>query len=225
MPHSRAAAGAGSAPAAQLSLEQHSSRLLAVNSFDNTLRLYHPPLLGAPPGGGGGSGGANGGPPAAGPADAPSPDAPLPGLECVHRLAGHKNRNWPIKSSIFVGHDYVRGAAQRRGAHEAAAFDGADDAASHNPLTIHETAVVATGSTDHHAYLFDVGGPPGTGELVQRLEGHADRVYATHFHPQEPILASCSADFTIKIWCAGVRSKRTAAAAPMEAWHRPHGSM
>ncbi|RUP45012.1 hypothetical protein BC936DRAFT_148731 [Jimgerdemannia flammicorona] len=37
-------------------------------------------------------------------------------------------------------------------------------------------------------------------ELMQRLEGHTDRVYAVHFHPTEPILASCSADFTVKIW-------------------------
>ncbi|PHZ13300.1 uncharacterized protein RHIMIDRAFT_291064 [Rhizopus microsporus ATCC 52813] len=33
---------------------------------------------------------------------------------------------------------------------------------------------------------------------MQRLEGHTDRVYAVNFHPTEPILASCSADFTVK---------------------------
>jgi len=77
-------------------------------------------------------------------------------------------------------------------------------------------------------------------------------VYATHFHPQEPILASCSADFTLKIWVAHLASKRGQAANPnpitptlalalapaltltlaqaaaragIEGWHRPHGSM
>jgi COMPASS component SWD3 len=35
---------------------------------------------------------------------------------------------------------------------------------------------------------------------MQRLEGHTDRVYAVNFHPTEPILASCSADSTIKVW-------------------------
>ena len=62
---------------------------------------------------------------------------------------------------------------------------------------------------------------------MQRLEGHADRVYATHFHPHEPILASCSADFTLKIWVAHLASKRGQAAArsSIEGWHRPHGSM
>ena len=43
---------------------------------------------------------------------------------------------------------------------------------------------------------------------------HQDRVYATHFHPQEPILASCSADFTLKIWVAHLASKRGQAANP-----------
>lgn len=41
-------------------------------------------------------------------------------------------------------------------------------------------------------------------ELMQRLEGHTDRVYAVNFHPTEPILASCSADCTIKVWGPGV---------------------
>lgn len=42
-----------------------------------------------------------------------------------------------------------------------------------------------------------------TAELMQRLEGHTDRVYAANFHPTEPILASCSADYTIKVWGPG----------------------
>jgi COMPASS component SWD3 len=37
---------------------------------------------------------------------------------------------------------------------------------------------------------------------LQRLDGHSDRVYAACFHPKEPILASCSADFSVKIWQA-----------------------
>ena len=37
---------------------------------------------------------------------------------------------------------------------------------------------------------------------MQRLEGHSDRVYAVAFHPTKPLLASCSADFTVKLWTA-----------------------
>ena len=39
-------------------------------------------------------------------------------------------------------------------------------------------------------------------ELVQKLEGHQDRVYSAAFHPTEPLLASCSADFTIRLWAS-----------------------
>lgn len=48
----------------------------------------------------------------------------------------------------------------------------------------------------------------GTGELLQRLEGHTDYVYAVDFHPTEPILATCSADHTIKIWAPNTRGKK-----------------
>lgn len=43
-------------------------------------------------------------------------------------------------------------------------------------------------------------GGQGTAELVQRLEGHVDRVCGATFHPIDPILATCSADFLVKIW-------------------------
>lgn len=66
--------------------------------------------------------------------------------------------------------------------------------------SIQSTLVLASGSADSKVYIFDVGGPKGTGALLQTLEGHRDRVYAVDFHPHEPILASCSADSEIKIW-------------------------
>jgi COMPASS component SWD3 len=60
--------------------------------------------------------------------------------------------------------------------------------------------LLATGSSDSFAYVFDVGGPAGTSRLLQRLEGHRDRVYAAQFHPHDPILATASADCVVKIW-------------------------
>lgn len=57
--------------------------------------------------------------------------------------------------------------------------------------------LLATGSADPYVYVYNVS---GGGELVQRLEGHTDRVYAVAFSPVEPVLASVSADFTCKIW-------------------------
>jgi len=86
--------------------------------------------------------------------------------------------------------------------------------------------VLASGSADNYAYLFDLGlhnevsfilqesallptsnlaltsgllPMQVTGEFVQKLEGHSGRVYAVHFHPSEPLLASASADHSIKV--------------------------
>lgn len=65
---------------------------------------------------------------------------------------------------------------------------------------IQKSLILASGSADSNVYVFDVGGRSGTGTLLQRLEGHKDRVYGVDFHPNEPILVSCSADSEIKIW-------------------------
>ena len=47
------------------------------------------------------------------------------------------------------------------------------------------------------------------------------------FGPSRPILASCSADFTLKIWVAHLAAKRgqETERSSIEGWHRPHGSM
>lgn len=65
---------------------------------------------------------------------------------------------------------------------------------------IQNSLVLASGSADSNVYIFDVGGRTGRGALIQTLEGHKDRVYGVDFHPNEPILVSCSADSGIKIW-------------------------
>jgi WD40 repeat protein len=167
------------------------------------------------------------------------------------------------------------GAEYGRGKRQAELEDGEDADLEDGALrpTAHNSVLLATGSADCCAYVFDVGGPPGSGarvaeppqaatcscppthpptppptqpanqptthrspprepalsrqpraalpqragcpipellaereaargagELVQRLHGHTDRVYAVDFHPHEPLLATCSADFTLKIW-------------------------
>ena len=84
-----------------------------------------------------------------------------------------------------------------------------------------KSVLLATGSADPYAYIYNVGEVnknlytlenekkegklihfyyQENAELMQRLEGHTDRVYAVNFHPTEPILASGSADFTVKVW-------------------------
>ncbi len=66
--------------------------------------------------------------------------------------------------------------------------------------SISSSFLIATGSADNSAYVFDIGTVGSSSPLLQKLEGHKDRVYAVHFHPSDPILASCSADATLKIW-------------------------
>ena len=138
----------------------------------------------------------------------------------IHALQGVRNRSYPIRSALRVGAEYGRGgrAVQRSSVVDtsvgnnsfddddrrrvAGAFmhDGEDGKASAPAPTVHSTVLLASGSADGDAYLYDVSGPPGSGELVQRLRGHTDRVYAVGFHPHEPLLASGSADFTVRLW-------------------------
>jgi len=65
-----------------------------------------------------------------------------------------------------------------------------------------ESLILATGSAEPGGaiYIFDVGGPTGTAHLIQKLVGHDERVNGVSFHPKHPILASCSADKTVRIW-------------------------
>mmetsp|Transcript_8463 Transcript_8463/g.25433 ORF Transcript_8463/g.25433 Transcript_8463/m.25433 type:complete len:478 (-) Transcript_8463:815-2248(-) len=159
---------------------EEEGRLLAVNSYDNYLRVYDrgERLLGG------------------------SPSA----LSALHILRGHRNRNWPIKSSFFCGKDYKlwRGVAgQSTESHEAEEFEFAveEEMLNIKPSTgISSSLLLATGSADGNVYLFDVSGRPGTARTVQVMSGHKNRCYAVDFHPHEPILASCSADFLIKLW-------------------------
>ena len=144
--------------------------------------------------------------------------AALPRRYCVLHAAAlvvHEGTDTPgpIRSSIFVGAEAAlprrTTSVESRGGEEAA--DDDDEAAP--PPSIQRTSLVASGSTDGHLYIYDVGGHAAHGgTLTQRLEGHSDRVYATSFHPHEPILASCSADFTLKIWVPQTGAAATIAA-------------
>jgi WD40 repeat protein len=72
-------------------------------------------------------------------------------------------------------------------------------------MPIQAALILASGSADGSILIYDVGGGPGTGGVVQAIRGHRDRVHSVDFHPSEPILASCSADGQVKIWAAPAR--------------------
>ncbi|KAH6569656.1 hypothetical protein BASA50_002724 [Batrachochytrium salamandrivorans] len=148
-------------------------KYMAVNSYDNVIRVYD-----------------------RGFAPAFSP------YRLVHMLKGYKNKNWPIKSAFFSGRDVN---ATLRGPSSDDIFGKGDVPGNGMEASTFEKSngidmLLATGSADPFVYVYSFGSAEGSAELVQRLEGHTDRVYAVSFHPTEPILCSCSADFTLKLW-------------------------
>ena len=65
--------------------------------------------------------------------------------------------------------------------------------------SVEELLLLATGSADSRVYLFNLTAERGH-ELMQCLEGHQGRVYATDFHPSEALLATASADHSVRLW-------------------------
>eukprot|EP00743_Colponemidia_sp_Colp-15_P005563 GILK01005984.1.p1 GENE.GILK01005984.1~~GILK01005984.1.p1 ORF type:complete len:508 (-),score=66.16 GILK01005984.1:60-1514(-) len=159
-------------------------RFLGVNSYDNTLRVYDR---------------------CSNQKQLSKPDQePLGQLTLVHAMKGYKNKNWPIKSSFHLGKDYrFSNSAARDNSNIRTDTNNTSSTGFHRDYNVQETLVMATGNADRDGsfFIFDVGGLNGAAaELIQKVEGHTDRVYAVNFHPQDPLLASCSADFSIKLW-------------------------
>ncbi|KND05183.1 uncharacterized protein SPPG_00847 [Spizellomyces punctatus DAOM BR117] len=159
-------------------------RYMTVNSYDNVMRVYDRGF---------------------------SP--PHSEQRLIHALKGYKNKNWPIKSSFYQLREVKQGL-KRGGSQDEIYSKGelptnsTDNISQEKDRSGESTMLLATGSADPFVYVYSVGGTEGTGELVQRLEGHTDRVYAVNFHPVEPILCSCSADFTLKIWYSNGKKKK-----------------
>ncbi|OBZ84872.1 WD repeat-containing protein 5 [Choanephora cucurbitarum] len=177
MPITHISVGRRSTDASRRAIDDYDEpRYMALNSYDNILRVYDRGM-----------------------------DPPKSELRLVHSLKGFKNKNWPIKSSFYCGSGYNSSILSK--APTVPEVYGDTDLAP-NPSDYHsfdtqepkeeKSVLLATGSADPYAYLYNVG--EDSAELMQRLEGHTDRVYAVNFHPTEPILASCSADFTVKVW-------------------------
>eukprot|EP00936_MAST-01D_sp_MAST-1D-sp1_P002546 g2546.t1 len=156
-------------------------RYLAVNSFDNMVRVY----------------------------DRRGHHTHKQPLQLRHTLTGHTNKNWPIRSSFYRGQGYSYPSATKSQAERDAAYP---DEASRSML-------LATGSTDAKVYLFDISasssvpscagatdtaapsaGSQAATSAVQVLEGHRDKVYCATFHPHELLLASGSADCSVRLW-------------------------
>lgn len=188
------------------------NRFIAVNSYDNALRVYKwyclenfilyklvcsgPTLFQA------------------------KTDVANAPMKVVNYMAGIQMKNWPIKSSFFAGeginfkYQHVldsplleedddefdeEGAPLSPIAAKSKLFDKNEEKSSN------ETKMLATGSADNNIYIYNVTYAQhdinrSSNNLIQKINAHNDRVYCVHFHPSEPIFASASADTTIKLW-------------------------
>ncbi|KAI9343244.1 WD40-repeat-containing domain protein [Obelidium mucronatum] len=155
-------------------------RYIGINSYDNVMRVYDRGLN--------------------------PPDNPP---RMVHALKGHKNKNWPIKSSFHRLKD-GGSSTKRTGSTDDLYSKGESlfDVPDSTDKCSDPIMLLATGSADPYVYIYGISATQGANELIQKLEGHTDRVYATSFHPTEGILASCSADCTVKFWYSGRRKAR-----------------
>ena len=89
----------------------------------------------------------------------------------LHKCTGHHNRNWPIRASFYMGERYTpsnRTLTSGRGA-----VKDSDDTkqrpihASGPSIDMATSMLLATGSSDKYAYIYDVGGEEGSARLVQ----------------------------------------------------------
>jgi COMPASS component SWD3 len=119
-------------------------------------------------------------------------------LKLLQSVEGASSLHHPIRLSFYEGNDYA--LFEKRDS------DGEDN--PQPPKTFDTSLLLASGSTDRYAYLFDISDIEDAGSLLQRLEGHEERVYSVDFHPTEPTLATSSADFTVKIWAPANRIKK-----------------
>ncbi|CEG46463.1 WD40 repeat-containing protein [Plasmopara halstedii] len=138
-------------------------RFLGVNSYDNILRVYdrRSKLISSRTTRRGPNGGSN------------RYDSDQ--LELVCSVSGHKNRNWPIKSSFFRGDGYKyklalpprgwlqggfgasSGSVSRRELTDAVREDFADTSGEHGSMDAsREMLLLATGSADRHIYLHEM---------------------------------------------------------------------
>ncbi|KYR03094.1 hypothetical protein DLAC_00586 [Tieghemostelium lacteum] len=170
---------------------EEDGRYLGVNCYDNVLRVYDRSKVSI----------------------VQSHPYSLSPMNLSHSLTGHKNKNWPIKSSIFIGKHFDNNSVGsqnlnpslstmiKSNGEELSTKAEEDDDEDLTTENINQSVLLATGSADYNAYIYDIGySKHSSGKLLQKLEGHTDKVFSARFHPSEPILATSSADSTIRLW-------------------------
>jgi len=158
-------------------LDDEEPRYLSVNSYDNIIRVYDRGF---------------------------SP----PSKQCktVLSLKGYKNRNWPIRSSFNYYSIEKSGILGMTSTTDENMRPQRTEQPDFKDDKLNMSMLLATGSSDSYAYIYSLKlNQEGFVSPMQRLEGHTGIVYSTSFHPTSPILATCSADCTIRIWNSKVK--------------------
>ena len=111
-------------------------------------------------------------------------------------ITGVKTKNYPIRSSFYSGN--LSDSVYHSVGYDKDIDEELNNIGKENNGNI---KILASGSADNFVHLFKIDKKQQGSFTQLKLEGHKERVYATHWHPKEPLLASCSADSTIKLWC------------------------
>ncbi|KAI8981083.1 WD40-repeat-containing domain protein [Pilobolus umbonatus] len=135
MPITHIAIGKRSTDASRRSIDDYDEpRYMAVNSYDNLLRVYDRGM------------------------DPPKSDTRL-----AHALKGFKNKNWPIKSSFYCGNGYNSSILSKPSIMNDA-YGDLDLTNNPNEYLFdtqepkeEKSVLLATGSADPYAYLYNVG--------------------------------------------------------------------
>ena len=70
---------------------------------------------------------------------------------------------------------------------------------------VNSILLLASGSTDSFVHIWTMGQKPDF--IRQKLVGHTDMVFGVDFHPSEPLLATASADFSVRLWSLKHKNK------------------
>ncbi|KAJ9452085.1 putative WD repeat-containing protein K04G11.4 [Diplonema papillatum] len=151
--------------------EDEQDRFLAVNAYDNILRIYDRNSLTGDQG----------------------VDTSEPKLACKLMAQEYRNQGFPIQSSFWVGetaYGKVKPIEERTWPDSMLLATGSCAATKTEenmtcPAYVFDVTDIRRG---------------GSGVLLQKLQEHSDIVYGVHFHPKQPLMVTYSADSTVKMW-------------------------
>jgi WD40 repeat protein len=141
--------------------------------------------------------------------------------DCLKTFLGHTNRIWSVafhpssRQLASGGDDHAAKIWNLKTGRCTKTLVGHTNATLSVALCPHQH-LLASGHEDQTIRLWNLSngnlsnGNLNNSEIIQTLREHTNRVWSVAFHPHRPILASGSADTTVKLWdCASGQCLRT----------------